>query len=433
MPKLAWLIVCVIMLQYGITQSPWSIPQQQQSIEDIEKELVSYWEAKTGRTSVKLPLALTMQEDMIFSLSLVPRYRREMILEVKITPTAIGSSTAFIPHENDVKDEINPTKSENPQDNSASTPNIAVFSCLAQGVVSDEKVREILQNKLTALFAPIQFTWEWKTEPIGYAIVTKRLVDLYMAPVEQKGDNLATQAFYGTPLILWQKSEDEKFYRVQNTVDGYISWIEAKDIQIVQHNIWNEWNQLPKHFLARFPNHPYLMVGASVGWKKQQTWWWDVSQQTIVPLQLQENQIIATNSLHPDQIILTAKRLLPQGDLAGTTYLWGGVCPPQLDCSGFVQFVFHLHGILLPRDSDQQYQATKRIEQSQLQPGDLLFFSSHGRHPTHVGLYIGDDCYIHCSPAGSYSGIKLNFLHGKTEYEQMLLRLYYGAGRILQN
>ncbi len=77
-------------------------------------------------------------------------------------------------------------------------------------------------------------------------------------------------------------------------------------------------------------------------------------------------------------------------------YLWGGTVAPNYDCSGLVQSAFMSAGIQLPRDSSQQEDFTHRIAQSELQPGDLIFFGTPER-TTHVALYMGEGNYIHSS------------------------------------
>jgi hypothetical protein len=77
-------------------------------------------------------------------------------------------------------------------------------------------------------------------------------------------------------------------------------------------------------------------------------------------------------------------------------YLWGGSVGPNYDCSGLVQAAFVTAGIWLPRDSYQQEAFTRPVAETALKPGDLVFFGSHQR-TTHVGIYLGDQCYIHSS------------------------------------
>jgi hypothetical protein len=74
---------------------------------------------------------------------------------------------------------------------------------------------------------------------------------------------------------------------------------------------------------------------------------------------------------------------------AGTSYFWGGVSPWGADCSGLVQAVFDLHGVLLPRDSWQQAEMGRAVPGGidAVKTGDLLFFSVRtDRRVTHVGI-----------------------------------------------
>ena len=92
---------------------------------------------------------------------------------------------------------------------------------------------------------------------------------------------------------------------------------------------------------------------------------------------------------------------------SGTSYQWGGVTPWGADCSGFVQTIFALHGIPLPRDAWQQaLEGTAAgTDPRALDAGDLLFFSDRpDRRITHVGIALGDATMVHCALGrGGYS------------------------------
>jgi gamma-D-glutamyl-L-lysine dipeptidyl-peptidase len=82
----------------------------------------------------------------------------------------------------------------------------------------------------------------------------------------------------------------------------------------------------------------------------------------------------------------------------GASYQWGGVTPWGADCSGFVQTIYALHGVTLPRDAWQQALegADAGRELTRLAPADLLFFSDRpDRHVTHVGLALGGGRMAH--------------------------------------
>jgi cell wall-associated NlpC family hydrolase len=88
--------------------------------------------------------------------------------------------------------------------------------------------------------------------------------------------------------------------------------------------------------------------------------------------------------------------------LHGTNYQWGGNSPQSgFDCSGFVRHVYkEAAGMLLPRSSFEMSQTGNYIDSSELQPGDLVFFNTLQRAFSHVGIYVGDNRFIHSPSAG---------------------------------
>lgn len=85
----------------------------------------------------------------------------------------------------------------------------------------------------------------------------------------------------------------------------------------------------------------------------------------------------------------------------GTPYDWGGMSTEEgFDCSGLTTYIYREANIDLPRTARSQYRATKHISRKNLKPGDLVFFRLHSRHVDHVGIYIGDDRFIHAPRRG---------------------------------
>jgi cell wall-associated NlpC family hydrolase len=82
-------------------------------------------------------------------------------------------------------------------------------------------------------------------------------------------------------------------------------------------------------------------------------------------------------------------------DLRGTPYRNGGGDPSGFDCSGFVQYVFAQHGIVMPRKVADQFRAGKDVTPSQLEPGDLVFFTTVAPGASHVGIALGGDTFVH--------------------------------------
>jgi cell wall-associated NlpC family hydrolase len=83
----------------------------------------------------------------------------------------------------------------------------------------------------------------------------------------------------------------------------------------------------------------------------------------------------------------------------GVPYVFGGTTTAGFDCSGYVQHVFAMLGINLPRTADAQYAAGHRIVGS-MKPGDLVFFQTYAPGASHVGIYLGHDRFVHASSHG---------------------------------
>ena len=92
-----------------------------------------------------------------------------------------------------------------------------------------------------------------------------------------------------------------------------------------------------------------------------------------------------------NEIVSTARRFI------GTPYAWGGSSQQEgFDCSGLTMTVYKLNGLNLPHSSRQQYKIGTPVKKSNLQKGDLVFFAtSRGRKVSHVGIYMGNNQFIH--------------------------------------
>jgi cell wall-associated NlpC family hydrolase len=101
-----------------------------------------------------------------------------------------------------------------------------------------------------------------------------------------------------------------------------------------------------------------------------------------------------------DKLINTAKAYL------GTPYVWGGTNTSGFDCSGYTQFVFRESGIILPRQTTDQYVTGTKVSSPSV--GDLVFFETYKEGPSHVGIYIGNNEFIH---AGSTRGVEISSMN----------------------
>ena len=92
-----------------------------------------------------------------------------------------------------------------------------------------------------------------------------------------------------------------------------------------------------------------------------------------------------------ERLMLFAKKMI---DLP---YKFGGNGIFALDCSSFVQKVYGFVGKPLPRSAREQFKVGEVIDKNELQSGDLLFFRTYASFPSHVGIYLGNNLFIHAS------------------------------------
>ncbi len=116
-------------------------------------------------------------------------------------------------------------------------------------------------------------------------------------------------------------------------------------------------------------------------------------------------------------------------DALGTPYKWGGTAANGFDCSGLIQYSYAQHGIRLPRMSRDQATAGSEVPPvvEALKPGDILLFSARpGGGVTHVGMYVGEQKFIHSSS----DGVKLSRLEVHDPEGTWWLARWVGARRI---
>lgn len=99
----------------------------------------------------------------------------------------------------------------------------------------------------------------------------------------------------------------------------------------------------------------------------------------------------------------TQEVILKGLQLVGINYRRGGNDEDSgLDCSGFVRLVFKdTIGMLLPRSAKEMSEVGQQVEASELKPGDLVFFNTMKRTFSHVGIYLGDNFFLHAPKPGA--------------------------------
>ncbi|KAA0550142.1 cell wall lytic activity [Bacillus sp. BGMRC 2118] len=107
--------------------------------------------------------------------------------------------------------------------------------------------------------------------------------------------------------------------------------------------------------------------------------------------------------------------------LIGTPYKWGGTSPSGFDCSGFLQYVYSQKGYTIPRTVSDIWNFGVNVSKPSI--GDIVFFQTYKRGPSHAGIYLGDGKFIH---SGS-KGVTVSSMN--TSYWQ---ERYLGSKRIVQ-
>lgn len=106
----------------------------------------------------------------------------------------------------------------------------------------------------------------------------------------------------------------------------------------------------------------------------------------------------------------------------GVPYKWGASSGKAFDCSGYVVYIMKRFNVNLERTASSQFQSGAKIDRDDLQAGDLVFFTTYKKGPSHVGMYIGDNKFIHAS--SGVDRVTINDLD-MTYYKQR----YLGARR----
>ncbi|MBD8068090.1 peptidoglycan-binding protein [Bacillus sp. PS06] len=106
----------------------------------------------------------------------------------------------------------------------------------------------------------------------------------------------------------------------------------------------------------------------------------------------------------------------------GTPYVWGGSSPGGFDCSGFLKYVFAQKGVNIPRTVNEIWNVGSSV--NKLSVGDIVFFQTYKKGPSHAGIYIGDGKFIHSESSRGVTITKMSMSYWKERY--------IGAKRIVQ-
>ena len=239
------------------------------------------------------------------------------------------------------------------------------------------------------------------------------VVDISVCNLRRTPDydaEMVSQALLGTPVHLLQTADKNGWPEVQ-TPDTYTGWVHKDAVTRLSHEEYHAWNAAPKIVVTALTgivyDHPSVRAGTvsdvvagdrlkdlgregryfRVGFPDGRTGYLPRSQGQ--PEETWRKRLEKT----PQAVIATALTL------KGFPYLWAGMSPKGMDCSGFVRTVLFLHDIIIPRDASQQAPKGERIDgTADLAPGDLVFFGRRdksGTRVSHVGIYLGEGRFIH--------------------------------------
>ncbi|WP_332628502.1 peptidoglycan-binding protein [Halalkalibacter flavus] len=119
------------------------------------------------------------------------------------------------------------------------------------------------------------------------------------------------------------------------------------------------------------------------------------------PSTTQTKQVSNTKSSTSSAALVT-NLVAEAANQIGVPYLWGGTTTRGFDCSGFTQFVFKQQGISIPRTVAQQWNSGRSVSKPAV--GDMVFFETYQKGPSHNGIYIGNNQFVH---SGSSTGVAI--------------------------
>ena len=255
-------------------------------------------------------------------------------------------------------------------------------------------------DKITVLENGIPATRKW-------ALVKLSIATLRTEP--KHSAEIATQGIMGAPVKVLQKVDD--WYRVQ-MADDYIAYVPESSLAFKTEAQMKAWRKSKRYIVTTYDSRLVtqangdetvsdLVMGNILEYKAAQGGWLklvtpDGRVGWVHAADVAELSQWSQQGFSAAQIEKTARRMM------GSSYLWGGTSTKVTDCSGLSKVAYLSNGIILQRDASQQALTGKIMKKGtdwrQYETGDLLFFGNEktGR-VTHVGIYLRDGKYIHCS------------------------------------
>jgi len=258
------------------------------------------------------------------------------------------------------------------------------------------------------LITLISFFAAWAAPAQEYGVVNISVCN--MRRTADFDAEMVSQALLGTPVHVLEVAQNA-WPHVQ-TPDTYTGWVHYKAVTLMTRDEYHAWNAAPKVIVTALCGLVHqeaceksatlsdVVAGDRLKYLGRKGAWLQVGfpdgRSGFVHKSVAAAE--ADWRKHLDQsaeaILQTAQSML------GFPYLWAGMSPKGMDCSGFVRTVLFMHDVIAPRDAGPQSQVGQRIlETSALEPGDLVFFGKYREdgspRVSHVGFYLGGGRFIH--------------------------------------
>ncbi len=193
---------------------------------------------------------------------------------------------------------------------------------------------------------------------------------------------MISQVLYGELLSILVNGD--KWCKVMLEEDGYEGWISRNQFKPISENDFNKHSQLLRTYNLDLVEYVWdikkMLIPVTIG----------ASIHNAPLLGQNFDGKLSQGEFKKENLLKTAQLYL------NAPYLWGGKSPFGIDCSGFVQMVYRLNGLSLPRDaSDQANEGEVLSFIEETEPGDLAFFDNIEGHIIHVGMVLEHNYIIH--------------------------------------
>ena len=224
-----------------------------------------------------------------------------------------------------------------------------------------------------------------------YGIASVSMVPCRAEPSD--ASEMVSQLLFGETFEILKKKE--KWTQVRSSLDGYESWIDPKQYDLIDENAYEVLSKLPQTCASDLVQLIKdddgdlipIVAGSTLPNYKQGS------------IAFADKHFEFDGELcHPEEGDLRTKIKEHALTFRNAPYLWGGRSPFGVDCSGLTQVVFKMVGIAIPRDSSQQAEkgtTLSFVEEAEV--GDLAFFDNDEGNIIHVGIIIAPATIIHAS------------------------------------